>query len=104
MFSRGLVRKYSQALFSRTDSNEPKEPMDLLPYILQGTMSGLRTFMRKFHRSNSQSVLMSDMATFATLNSESGDGYHGQLRDICSSDIERLGPKRGTNEGSRVTE
>lgn len=39
-------------------------------------MSGLSTFMRKFHRSDNQSVPLNDLNSFNTLNSEPDQNYH----------------------------
>lgn len=85
------IRQYSQIVLSRTD-RDPKGRCDQLPEIPGGNMSGLRTFIRRFHRSNVQSTPMSDLSHFVSLESDADWDYHGQLRDLCNVDIERPTP------------
>lgn len=85
------VKKYSQTLFSRTERfKNPKAGEDKLPEIPQGNISGLRTFIHRFQRSNTNSIPLRELSTFATLNSDVDRDYHGQLRDMHDVDIERL--------------
>ncbi|KAI1632376.1 hypothetical protein F4809DRAFT_656422 [Biscogniauxia mediterranea] len=85
------IKQYSRTILSSTD-RDPRERCGQLPEIPGGGMSGLRTFIRRCHRSNVQSTPMSYLSHFVSLESDTDWDYHGQLRDLCSVDIERPAP------------
>lgn len=94
------IRKfYSQTPFSRrqvgssTAQLEAGKEANGLPAIPTGTLSGLRTFFRKFDRSTGRSVPETGHSDFVELDSIDQD-YHGQLRIIYNSHARAQRPDR----------
>ncbi|KAI1410684.1 hypothetical protein F5Y13DRAFT_192014 [Hypoxylon sp. FL1857] len=83
------AKKYSRTLFGPSSQNSSKYE-NQMPKIPRGTISGLRTFIRRVQRTNTQSVHINELSTFATLNSETEQDYHDQLREISNGDIGRI--------------
>jgi hypothetical protein len=93
------AKKYSQTLLPKTERLQtPRTGQDQLPEIPQGNISGLRSFIYKFQRSNADITPKDNLSTLGTLNSEVDSDYHGQLRNMqqAHTEVKRLGS--GTSE------
>ncbi|KAI1424708.1 hypothetical protein F5Y12DRAFT_714946 [Xylaria sp. FL1777] len=84
------IKKLSTGLVSKSEKVKSKESVAQLPGIPGGTLSGLRTFIRRLHSSTPASMPTYKMSNFETLNSEVDQDYHEQLRAMQGHDIERL--------------
>ncbi|KAI0860527.1 hypothetical protein F4860DRAFT_524926 [Xylaria cubensis] len=91
------AKKFSRSLISRFDKKKPKTSQEQLPEIPGGTLSGMRTFIRKLHASTPASIPTIEFSNFETLTSEPDQDYHEQLRGLQGYDIERLGVRDFNN-------
>lgn len=86
----GSMRKHSRTIFSHRDEiGKTKELSELeLPQVPSGTISGIRTLIRRLHRTERQDTSqLTDISAFSKLSSED-EGYHEQLRAMHSADVE----------------
>ncbi|TRX93716.1 hypothetical protein FHL15_005392 [Xylaria flabelliformis] len=84
------AKKFSRSLISRLDKKEPNKHEEQLPRIPGGTLSGLRTFIRKLHASTPTSIPTIEFTNFEILTSETDQDYHEHLRGLQGYDVERL--------------
>jgi hypothetical protein len=84
------IKKYSNTILSPTNHSSTINSKEQLPDIPHGTLSGLRTFINRFHATRGQTVLVSDSST--AIQEDTILDYHDQLRDIHHRDYERQGP------------
>ena len=84
------MRKYSRTMFSRSDdTGKAKEALGpQLPEVPSGTMSGMKTFIRRLYRTERENTVhLTDVSAFSKLGSVD-KGYHEQLRAMHVVDIE----------------
>lgn len=90
------MRNYSASLLSRSeDAQKTKSYQKHLPQIPSATIDGIRTFIRRLHRSDAQETAfpVTEMSAFSKLDSID-EGYHEQLRAINSVDLEHFAAQR----------
>lgn len=84
------MRKYSRTMFSQSeDAGKAKEALGAeLPQVPSGTISGVRTFIRRLYRTDREdTVQLTNVSAFSKLGSVD-EGYHEQLRAMHAIDIE----------------
>ncbi|KAH8787844.1 hypothetical protein F5883DRAFT_530985 [Diaporthe sp. PMI_573] len=92
-----LLKKHKEDLMSRAQGKDSGPPG--LPGVPGANISGLRTFIRRFHRSTSQqTTLMADVSNFSKIESVDAE-YHRQLRELHGA--ETNASSRPSAPGSR---
>lgn len=89
MVSWASMKKHSVTMFSKAEKEGRSGDSDRqLPDIPGGTLFGIRTFIRRLHRSNAEETAlpMTEMSAFSKLGSID-EGYHEQLRAINSINV-----------------
>lgn len=99
------IKKYSRTLVSNPEKDSrskynAKEGLSEIE-IPRGTISGLRTFIRRLNRTRAQDTHASDLYAGGTLKSVDED-YHGQLRAIHRDDTDHLVSKIPVGPGNAV--
>lgn len=89
MVSWGSIKRYSGTIFSGSQREERLNTHgEQLPEIPTGALSGIKTFIRRLHRSHAEETAlpMTEMSAFSKLGSID-EGYHEQLRAINSINV-----------------
>ncbi|KAI0544538.1 hypothetical protein F4679DRAFT_591313 [Xylaria curta] len=84
------TKKFSRSLISKTGKTDSSRPKEQLPKVPSGTLSGLRSFIRKLHASTVADIPTNEPSNFETFTSEIDQDYHEQLKGLQGYDIERL--------------